>query len=159
MKTKDLAKMMLIYEMMYVTEKPTRLVQSVTSKIKKKLRYILTNQEAFYREAEALQKDVYDKAWAKLFKDSAYISLGVFMNKLYMSIEKQKLIGHAQMKKVFDAYYHSNDDKTLEEIAEMEANAHKLAKEVMKLLGDKVESPLKRRAYTLKQNLIIEGKI
>lgn len=159
----ELAKIIMIYEFVYMTENPNKVSQEVRSKLKKKLRHILTNQEELYNEAKELRKKAYEDAWYSLFNkgEEAYVSLGNFMAKVYNSMDKQKLIGHKLMKRLFDSYHHCDSDKKLTEQQkiEMETNSYRLAKRFLEELGETVESPLTRMRLNIKNNLIIEGKI
>ena len=156
----ELAKMLLIYQYVFMTENPNKASKAVRSKMKLKLRHLLTHQEDRYNRAKEIQQRVYKEAWNNLFVvgEGTYISLGTFMTKLYNSIPKQNLVGHMVMKRMFDSYHHCESKHKLSEVeeADMESNAMRLAVEVLRLLGETVTSPLRSMRLNHKNNMIIE---
>jgi len=127
--TKDLAKMMLIFNFLYQTKKPTKPVQQVILKMKKTIRKIFQNRLEFYEEADALQKDLYKKAWNNTMNektDGQYMSLGSLITILFSSVQSQTLIGMRVLEKAIDSYYFAEsggkDDYQLEQQSSILAN-------------------------------------
>ena len=161
MTVKTLAKLILIYNYLYITKQPTKIVQKHIIKFKKSFTTILKNRPDFYKKADTLHSQVYRDAWRNTTgpdDETRLVSLGHFIQVIWESInEPQKLITERQIDKILSSYYFSRSDNLNE--LQMEQEANKLGNEVVKLLdGEKGISKFQRRLTILKQNKRVEGK-
>jgi len=157
---KNIAKELLVYQYIYMTNNKTKIARQARTKYRVILSKILTNQESLYKEARALQKEIYTKAWNECFEEREsgyYLSLGTFMSLIWNSIEEKPLVGRAFMDKLFMSYEHCHNDKC--DDYEIESNSTMLAEACLRLIdGDKGVSPFQRRMNIIRNNRIIEGK-
>jgi len=156
MKTKDLAKMMLIYQYLHMTKKPTKAVQNTYSKIRKKLDHIHKHNKALYDEANKLQGETYLKAWNNSFEksDGKFVSMGTFIQAIYETVESQNLVGEKVMRKCIDSYFFDRND-THDEY-EIEEQANLLADACINIFDGEKKNRFKTRLTILKQNNIID---
>ena len=146
-----LAKVMLLYEFLYITTNKTKIVDRTVKNLKRYLRNILMHQKALYRASEAKKEEVHSKAWNTIFgsmETSKVISLGIFIQDIYESEDMSLIVGKKTMDKVLSSYFFS--DKHDDEVT-MEKNSNLLAKEVLKLLdGEKELTPFQKRMQEMK---------
>ena len=161
-KVKNYSKMMIVYQMMYMTDDRTAPIEAVIRALKLQFRKVLTYQEDVYREAEKYQIELYDKAWSLCFEKGAgqVIEIGTIASLVYESIDEKvanKMIGKKKMDKAVVSYFLSAEDP--EDSLEVEQRSTMFAEKIIEMYdGKKKISPLKAKIYAMKQNMIIEGK-
>ena len=161
-KVKNLSKMMVVYQMLYMTTDSTRAIRSALATLKLNFRQILTHQEKLYREAEKHQIELYDKAWNLCFVKGTgqVIEIGTIAGLVYASIDEKaasKMIGKKKMDRVLVSYFLASEDPS--DAYEVESRSTMFADKIIEMYdGKKAISPLKAKIYAMKQNMIIEGK-
>ena len=159
-KVKNLSKMMIVYQMLYMTEKPSGIIQAAIRSLKLSMRKVLTNQEEVYREAEKYQIKLYEDAWKLCFEpNSGYvIEIGTIAGKIYESIDKKeasKYIGSGKMDKVLTSYFIHGKDP--DDAYTVESRSTMFAEKIIELYdGKKKITAFQRRMNILKGNKIIE---
>ena len=156
---KQIMKLMLIYQYLYMTKQPTSIVSKAISTLKRSINKIKKYESDLFNKLHKEQMSIYKQAWQNTFGDDGKtLSMGTFIQVLYESCDKKvfnKWIGSKVMEKVIDSYFFA---KTIEgKEYETEQTARNLAEEILNLLGEPVENKLKTKFTILAQNKIIEG--
>ena len=163
-KVKNLSKMMLIYQWLWMAEKKNKVVQNTIKKFKVSLSKTMSYKSKLYFEAQASQRDLYTKAWNSVFTkgQEKVISISALTQAIYETVDKEfadKMIGRRVMEKTIDSFFFA-DGKNYKELTdlEIEASSKLLTDAVLELYDGKKISAFKRRMTIVKQNQIIEGK-
>jgi len=157
---KNLSKMQICYQLMYMTDGKTKAIQDVIKALKLYMRKVLTNQESLYREAEKYQIKLYEDAWKLCFDPSNghVIEIGTILSIVYESIdpkEAAKMIGSKKMDKAVTSYYLATEEAE-DELA-VETRSSKFGHMIVKMYdGEKQISPFKRMMNIKKQNHVVE---
>jgi len=154
---KNLAKILLIYNYLYMTKNRNSIVNKTLKALKRSLNVIRNSESDMFEKVRKEQICVYEQAWNNTFGDNGKtLSLGTFIQIIYESCDKKitnKWIGQKLMEKTIDSYFFA---KTIEgKEYEIENTARNLAEEVLKLLGEPIENKLKTKFTILAQNKIV----
>ena len=161
-KIKNLSKIMIVYQMMYMSDKCTAPVGAVIKALKLQFRKVLTNQEKLFKEAEKHQIELYDKAWNLCFEPDTgqVIDIGTICSLVYESVDTEfadKIIGKKKMEKALVSYYLAKEDPR--DALEVEQRSIMFAEKIIEMFDGKKEmTSFQKRMIINKQNRIIEGK-
>jgi len=159
---KDLAKLILVYQWLYSTDKPTRPVSSLTTKLKKKFAVIMSNQKEMFMKNVRYQDEIYAQAWAKTMSDNddKLVSLGLMIGRVVETIDDKVLAKYAGLKvfeKAIDSYYFAKNSHL--DDADLEEQATILVDSILEGFdGKKKDMKVKRMLFNVNNNRIIEGK-
>jgi len=159
MTTNELSKMMLIYEYLVLTVKPTKIVAKVKKQLRQGLDVIYKTRRDFYDTAREQEKSAYTLAWKNTFEGSehAYFSMGTVIQVILNSMDNILIVSNNNMSKVLDSYYFAKVDG--EDEYELEKQSNLIADEFVRLIdGTDSISPFKRRLNIAKGNWLLEGK-
>jgi len=157
---KTLSKMMICYQMMYMSDDRTKAISAVVASLKLIFRRALTYQEKVYREAEKYQIELYDEAWNICFTkgEGQVIEIGTIVNIIYESIDPNKaskFIGAKKMEKAITSYFLANED--CKDAYEVETRSTNFAEKILELYDGKKEiSKFQRMMNIKKQNHVVE---
>ena len=161
-KVKAISKMMICYQLMWMTKDRTKPIEAARSSLKVFFRKVLTNQEEVYKEAEKYQIELYDEAWNLTFKEGEgqMLEVGKIVALVYQSIDGEaadKMIGRKKMEKALTSYDLAREDE--DDALIVETKTFMFAEKIIQMYDGKKElSAFERRMIIILQNRIIEGK-
>ena len=139
-------------------DNPTKSVQKLYSKLRKKLTLIRKNQSEHFTHNNSIKNKLWAEAWNDTFSSktaSKTISIGTIMDNLYPHISKP-LVGKQVIQKASDSFYFSEEDIPLSTI---ESSSNDIATAFLNQLGIKQSNKLKLLKSTIYNTLVLEGKL
>jgi hypothetical protein len=150
---------MIIYGLTSNTSNPTKAVQDLNRKYLKALRKIYRSNTKYYNDVFERKKEVYNNAWVKTFgelDEDSILSIGHMADILSTKLTTY-IVGKKVMQKASDSFYFSREDMSNE--LSIEEGAQKLCDNIFIELNINTSNKLKMLKTTIKNTLILEGKI